>query len=314
MKSIYFSAFALFFFFGCTSSVQQEEDPKETTQPVDSASTTRLSLEKKGLYIEVSPEEGGRISSLKLNGQEFLSLENVHPTNWGSTFWISPQSIWGWPPPIAFDSLPYAATKTDSDQIIMQGSIDKEKTGTSISKTISLDPNGRFVDIEYEIKNETDTTIMVAPWEITRVPINGLSFYPGQEESYETPFDVTAQDGYVWFDYKNSTIQKGHSKLVGPATDGWLGHVNGNLLLVKLFPHSEEFNAAPKEGEIEIYAHPEKLYIELEPQGEYKALETEEIYSWKVRWYLKEIPTNISVEVGSSSLTNYVNTLVKSDK
>lgn len=312
MKSVPFLIITSILVIGCTSTVQQDQlKVSEDVQVTTSDSTRRMSIEKKSLFIEVSPEQGGRISSLKLNGQEVLSLEDIHPTNWGSTFWVSPQSKWGWPPPVAFDSLPYAATKTEDDKIILQGAIDKQKTGTSISKTISMDDNGKFIEIEYEIKNETDSTITVAPWEITRVPVNGLSFYSADPDSYTSPFDVVDTNGCVWFDYSNSQIQEGHAKLIGSANEGWLAHLNGSILFVKIFPHNDAFNAAPNEGEIEIYANPDKIYIELEPQGELMEIQSGEVGTWKVKWIVRLIRKDMNVSVGSSELVNYVKSLVK---
>ena len=43
-------------------------------------------------FLEIDPSTGGRITSLVLNGQNFLTGRDVNDFNWGSTFWISPQS------------------------------------------------------------------------------------------------------------------------------------------------------------------------------------------------------------------------------
>ncbi len=314
MKLLRYTLVALYLasFVQCSTTEKAIDEPAPQTviDKPDTNSTDRISVESNGLEIEVSPTEGGRISSLKLNGEEFLSLEDVHPTNWGSTFWVSPQTLWNWPPPVAFDSLPYSAIKTDDGKIILQGATDEQKTGTSFTKTISIDQESPVVSIVYEIKNETDSTISVAPWEITRVPVNGLSFYPGEPGSYTSPFDVEEANGCIWFDYKNSTIQKGHDKLRGSATAGWLAHIDDRLCMLKLFPHSEDFQAAPNEAEIEIYAHPEKLYIELEPQGEIRELLPGEALSWEVNWHLSKLNDDIEVQVGSQGLLDYIESIV----
>lgn len=50
---------------------------------------------------------GGRITSFKLNGFEFLTDKAINDFNYGSTFLSSPQAALNWPPLSALDNEQY---------------------------------------------------------------------------------------------------------------------------------------------------------------------------------------------------------------
>jgi hypothetical protein len=56
-----------------------------------------LTVESRLLRARIEPECAGRVASLTYGGRELLSGPDVHPSNWGSTYWTSPQADWGWP-------------------------------------------------------------------------------------------------------------------------------------------------------------------------------------------------------------------------
>ena len=58
------------------------------------------------VVMEVDANCGARIISFRLKNQEVLSSSKVHPENFGSTLWLSPQ-IWKWPPFPLLDTRPY---------------------------------------------------------------------------------------------------------------------------------------------------------------------------------------------------------------
>src|SRR4051812_21547620 len=99
--------------------------------------------EKDGLYsikvqnqiLEIDPAIGGRITSLKLNGKDFLTGKEVNDFNWGSTFWNSPQSDWDWPPSAELDNKPYTA-KVEANELVMTSQKDP-KTGLVVTKRFS---------------------------------------------------------------------------------------------------------------------------------------------------------------------------------
>lgn len=64
-----------------------------------SLSEGRFALQVHSVAIEIDANARERETSLTLGGKELLSSAEVNAINYGSTFWTSPQSQWGWPPP-----------------------------------------------------------------------------------------------------------------------------------------------------------------------------------------------------------------------
>ena len=56
----------------------------------------KLSMAVQNQLLQIDPTVGGRITSLKFQGEDFLTGKDVNDFNWGSTFWNSPQSHWNW--------------------------------------------------------------------------------------------------------------------------------------------------------------------------------------------------------------------------
>src|SRR5690606_41162088 len=67
-------------------------------------------------------------------------------------------------------------------------------------------------------------------------------------------------------------------------------------VLITKFSDVAPDKAAPGEGEIELYANPDKTYIEIEEQGAYVELPPGKSLEWEVIWYLKNLPEKIRVE------------------
>ena len=94
----------------------------------------KFSIAVQNQLLEIDPAVGGRITSLKFEGKDFLTGKDVNDFNWGSTFWNSPQSDWNWPPSSELDNKPYSA-KVEADELIMTSQPDP-KTGLLLSKNL----------------------------------------------------------------------------------------------------------------------------------------------------------------------------------
>ncbi|WP_018613438.1 DUF4380 domain-containing protein [Segetibacter koreensis] len=286
--------------------------------------SNKAAIKKKGeLYrikvqnqiLEIDPSIGGRITSLQLDGKEFLTGKSVNDFNWGSTFWISPQSNWDWPPSAELDNKLYSA-KIEANELIMVSQKDSQ-TGLVVTKKISGNSKGGSYTFKYLITNPTNKVQKVAPWEVTRVQTNGIAFFPlgnGERRGGLIPL-TSVQDGICWFTYQKSKLPvKGDRQLYTDGAEGWLAEVNENVILVKKFPDIPLEKNAPKEGEIELFAspvEPGKSYVEIEHQGAYEELQPEASLIWIVTWYLRKLPAGIKPEAGNTSLLSYVRKLVK---
>src|SRR4051812_20607114 len=74
-------------------------------------SNGKYSFSFHNVYFEVSPSNGGRVSSFKVAGAEMLYLNQANANNnSGGTFWTAPQTVCNWPPLDTLDSKPYSAS------------------------------------------------------------------------------------------------------------------------------------------------------------------------------------------------------------
>lgn len=263
------------------------------------------------LVIEIDPKVAGRIVSFSLNGKEVLSGPDVHESNYGSTFWTSPQSDWNWPPRAAHDSNPYKAEVSDN-QLILTGDYDS-LTGLRIIKTFRANPTDTSIVVKYTLQNLSKEKKKVAAWEITRIPTGGLSFFPKQSErpaSYST-LKVKDISGIIWYHSEPKNLKEMDNKLFINGREGWLGHVHKDLLFIKKFPDIPPGTSPEKEEEVEIYVNPVAGYIELENQSAYILLNPQESFDYEVSWYLKELPEDLKVHEGNTRLVNYVRKVLK---
>ncbi len=226
--------------------------------------------------VKVNPS-GARVSSFKMAGVEVLETKAAQT---GSTFWTAPQSDWEWPPISEHDSDEYSMS-TFGNELIAFGNRDK-KLGISISKHFIVIGKGEM-GIRYVINNESELPLRVAPWEITRVPAGGKTWFAmGREEKAWGDLEVTLEDGDATFIHKGQD----QKKYFGEALEGWIAHKHENMVLAKYFVNTRFEEAAPGEAPIEIFSA--ENYVEVEQQGVYTELNVGEMLAWEVKWELSE--------------------------
>jgi hypothetical protein len=278
-------------------------------QVVPVAQGSLFSFQLGDVLFAVDAQKGGRIVTFSLGGRNILTGPAVDPGNYGSTFWSSPQSDWGWPPSPEIDSAPYCA-RVDGATLILQGS-PAPGLGLGVEKSFSADRRTGTVTVKYTLKNHGQQTRRAAPWEISRVAAGGLTFFPmGEGELRKGMQDLLVpalRDGVAWFAYDAAAISA-DQKLFADGREGWIAHVDGDLLLVKAFADTTPAQAAPGEGEIEIYANAAHTYVEVENQGAYVTLAPGEASTWTVRWMLRKVAA--PAKAGSSELLALVRSLV----
>jgi hypothetical protein len=257
--------------------------------------------------LECTPKNSGRITLFSHKGKNVLTDASIHPFNFGSTFWTAPQSDWDWPPPIEVDSEASWEGLVEGETVVLNGH-PCDKLGVRISKRISVNTSRDGFEIQYSIENVSDMQKSFAHWEISRVKPGGMTFFPYGGVSYpppawQKPLSVREMDGVIWFVHSDDTVLDQH-KLFADGKEGWIAHVDDNLLFVKSFQDEPPEKRAPSEAEIEIYAI--KEYVEVEQQGAYDVILPGATRSWPVTWYLREIPNGIERAPGSASLLRFV--------
>ena len=205
----------------------------------------------------------------------------VSPDSFGSTFWTSPQREWNWPPVAEYDRMPYDAEAGES--LVMTSQV-SERMKYRIRKTFTPVDSDHSIAVTYTIKNESGETRKVAPWEITRVPNDGVIFFDAPLEGI-TPaglLNFTSAYGLSWY----MADEAAQNRKVNADGKGWLAYCAKGLLLVKRFQDLDASQPAPDEAEIQVYVNMRKTYIEIESQGAYTELKPGEELQWTVRWYL----------------------------
>ena len=256
------------------------------------------------ITLEIDAAVGARVTAFRLGAHNVLSERTADPDNYGSTFWTSPQLAWGWPPVAEIDSAPYSA-RAEGAALVMTGTV-SARLGLGVEKRFVARPDRRAVEIAYRIHNAGSAVARVAPWEVTRVHPRGLAFFPTGEGVYPpSNLPVVEDGGATWFAYDPARIT-GHPKLWADASAGWIAHVDGRALFLKTFPQVPRVEQAPGEAVVEIYAHPAHTYVEIEQQGACVEIVPGAEATWAVAWYLRRLPDDVTVAVGSQSLLAFV--------
>jgi len=259
----------------------------------------------------VDSTQGARIVTYALGGTNFVTTPASHPSNYGSTFWPSPQSAWNWPPPVEIDSASYASTFDDG--VLTLASASSASLGLAVGKQFSMDARTGDVLARYSLINKGNSAQSFAPWEITRVAPSGIVFFPmgagGPRKGNQDLLTITIASGLAWFVYDASVIAN-DQKLFADGAEGWIAYVNGGVLLIKSFSDISLAQAAPSEAEIEIFANAAHTYVEVETQGAYAPIPAGEDSTWSVRWLLRPVPASIPATVGSAALADYVRSVI----
>lgn len=258
------------------------------------------SLEFDDLTFEVDPLVGGRVTSFRLGGSDVLAGPDVDAHNYGSTFWTSPQSDWGWPPPIEVDRHPYDVL-AGPDSLILTSSC-HDALGIRVTKSFVLDRARGAILLEYSIHNVGTTPKAYAPWEVSRVRAGGLTFFPTGAWSAGS-LRVERCTKATWFFHDPATLSDVGQKSTADGAGGFVAHAAGGLLFLKSFADVPPELQAPGEGEIEIYAN--NRYVEIEVQGPYATIEAGASRSWAITWYLRKLPAGVTTSSASEELLDF---------
>jgi hypothetical protein len=269
----------------------------------------RYQLATADAAIEVDPAVGARITGLLVGGRNLLTGPEIDPGNYGSTFWTSPQSHWGWPPVVEIDGAPYAAA-VEGATLVLRGPA-SPRLGVAVEKRFACDVARDAFDLEYRIANVGPEEARLAPWEITRLPPGGVTFFPTGGGTYP-PSNLAVREagGVTWFAYDRSAIT-GDQKLFADGREGWVAHLERDVLLVKSFAAVPRAEHAPGEAQIEIYANPAHTYVEVEQQGAYTSIGPGGMLPWRVTWRVRKVPAGLPRTVGSDELVAYARGLVR---
>lgn len=268
------------------------------------------------ISMEIDGSSGAKITSFKIGDREAIAGKETHPFFYGSTLWLAPEGKWKGHG--SLDHGLYTEHSKSSETLSLISERDTTR-GFQFSKTFAINERDTSISVEYTIKNISDGSQQVAPWEVTRVPTGGLAFMPKRNTgdlprpNKVYPLPPTQDiDGIIWYPYDSDTSSP--QKLFMEGGDGWMAYVKDGVLFVKSFPVVDRDKFAPGESNIELYVNKEKTYAELENQGAYENLNSNGTLTYEVKWYVRELPSNIRVEEGNQELISFVEKILKINK
>lgn len=278
-------------------------------------SDTIMLLQLNNLYLGIDLNNGGRIVSFTIDDREILSSKQINKRYYGSTFWLAPEKIWS-------SLQPYDNGEFEIKNISDYRIDTREKQNVvranqifSMGKSFIVNAEDTSFIIQYSVTNISGRLRGVAPWEVTRVPTGGIIFSkkrmatdaPIPNDMYPL-LNIRDSLSYIWYPPDTSTVSAEKAFLNG---DGWIAYVLDDFVFIKQFPVIDIGLSAPDERNIEIYVNKAKTYIELENQGPYTNLASDESLNYTVRWYARKLPSGIKDYIGSRDLINFVEGILK---
>jgi hypothetical protein len=134
-----------------------------------------------GSYVlGVDANHGARIVKFSLSGQNILVTQAAGAAQFGATFWPSPQTLWNWPPIATIDTSAYSVS-VQGDVLVLTSSSFTITTGAptmTIEKHLAVNSANNVVSITYGFINQGNTSVSLAPWEITGSPLEGSRSSP----------------------------------------------------------------------------------------------------------------------------------------
>ncbi len=291
--------------------------------------SNKYSLAMGPMSFTATAKNSGRVTSLQYAGNEVLNQDSsgTQSTNYGSTFWPSPQKYWTstcrtannsgcFPPSIALDGNTYSAAIGADSSIMMWAASGDNNTNLRLRKNFWANIGDSSFNIRYTLVNTSSTTPdTFAPWEDTRIPAGGLYLFPNGQDTVTGNLAGLTKDssGVTWFRYDSNTVPTSNvNKFYSDGSAGWFAHIDKNrILFIKKFYDSPVSRKAPSpEDEIELYTSNDKKLIEMEAQGPFAPIAANDSVSWDVKWYVRKIPDTLTVAVGNTAIVNYINQIL----
>jgi hypothetical protein len=263
----------------------------------------------------VDGQNGARIVTFALAGDNVLVAKTAGAAEFGATFWPSPQTLWNWPPIAAVDSGPYTVA-LQGNMLIMTSGTFTLATGEpmmTVEKHFAVDAASSVVTITYVLVNQGNSSISLAPWEVTRVAPGGVAFFPDPAGgaaplACSGTFSAPATSDLESYTFFADLPGTGETKLCAAGgAKGYQAYLGGSLLLVQAWPAVPVAEIAAGEGEDELYSDPSFTYVEVENQGPYLPIAGGGRAEWTVHWTLTSVAAvtggaDASAVLASSSL------------
>lgn len=260
------------------------------------------SLSFGGVVLEVDAIKGASVTTFSLGGHNVLAD--------GSHFRPSPQKTWNWPPPAEIAQSAYTAGM--SGNVIAMDGQTNAMWGVKAKKRFWANSVHQVVSIEYTLTNTSSASASWGPWEVSRVNATGLTFFPegsaiaAKPASFGQLLALQSSGGVSWLDYKSANYTAGNYIVAHDGLEGWSAHAEAGVVFIKSVPDILPAQIPPEEGEVQLWTDNTHTALEMENEGAYVALGAGNSLVWTMRWYLRAIPSDAAVSVGSAKLLDFV--------
>ncbi len=303
---------------------------------------TGIELAGERVSLVITPEIGGRIISLTLEGQEvFFNLPELRgkrfpirdakdvrarkkELGWlhygGYKTWLAPQARWTEGLPfldLDSGSYEYEIAEGHADPVVRLSSPVCRETGIQLTRAISLDDTGR-VSVEQGMTNCSSAETEWGLWDVTQVcgpgqavlPTDAASHFPGGVKAYPTEGrSPDVMDRYVARERNLAIVSCREAepfKYGTDSTEGWiLGRLDkgGDRSLAYLKSFKAEPSGIyPHEAVVEVYDSGALPYFEMEVHSPLKRLGPGVTYRYTETWYLDWLPK----KSGAEEITKWV--------
>lgn len=273
--------------------------------PVQNGSCYSLTFA--GQTFEVNAEKGARVTTFSIGDSNIIKQINGTDANsWGSVVWPAPQSEFNWPPPRLINNGAYSASIVGNAMTFTsEPDKDRKNNQMQIIKSFRANESDTSVSVKYSLINKGTSPIKKAIWEITRVPLNGISFWPtGSAGTWGAlASSVQTSGDYSWINISKEPRRR--LKFFADGAQGWFAHIDeSNRLLVKTFEDVDSADFADGEGEIELWIA--ENFIELETLGVARTLNTDDALHYEAKWILRQLPEWVNPGIGDEVLIDFV--------
>ncbi|MFO7368955.1 MAG: hypothetical protein R6X09_01655 [Bacteroidales bacterium] len=273
--------------------------------PVQNGSLYSLTFA--GQTFEVNAEKGARVSTFSIGDSNIIKQINGFDANsWGSVVWPAPQSEFNWPPPRLINNGVYSAS-IDGNVMTFASQTDKDGKNNQMQviKSFWVNESDTSFSVKYSLINKGTSPIKKAIWEIARVPLNGISFWPtGSAGTWGAlASSVQTSGDYSWINISKEPRRR--LKFFADGAQGWFAHIDeSNRLFVKTFEDVDSADFADGEGEIELWIA--ENFIELENLGVARTLNTDDALHYEAKWILRQLPDWVKPSIGDEVLIDFV--------
>ena len=281
--------------------------------------STKYTLTMGNISFQATAKNAGRIQSVMHSGSQVLHQDTNTATQYGSTFWPSPQVVWNWPPPANLDGTGAYTASIGGDSTVNFVGLTDNTTKLRFRKKYWAQTADSSFNMRYTMMNTLTKDTTWAPWEDTRIDTGGIYLFPKGTGAVTGALATYTKDslGMIWYAHNaNTTLTSGTNKFYADGTLGWYAHVWANrLVLIKKFTDSPVAKKAPGvENEIEFYSTNKPLgntsFIEMEAQGAYDVIKANDSVSWDMKWMVRKLPDSVAITVGNPSIVSFITKVV----